>query len=394
MLCSSYVGSWIDSSPSRILPLLTTISTNHGATTAAYMCWAILAKVVGKQTVESTNSTPKVLLYIAILFLDAIQELSTIGNRLSLELDCVPALVDDSKIDSTYTLTQVNSVMRRIDMICKLIAPTVLPLIVGTLTNHAAWISLLAGITMISWGLEIWCAGLIAQDNARLCRPKEIDEVSQSLPVTSEQGADSFGRIRQAIFDGPIERLRYYFSMAIWPASLSLSIIQLTVLAYSATLMTFMLNIGFSLTSITIARASASILALASTFITPMIVKHMKKRQNQKNILDEESIVRRVGLWGIISQFLCLVMKSTNLNVSLADFLTVTCGNHHVDVINRSYHIIVTHPPFGHTILFPLALSHRPLDVRPHGSRTRASRDPYIAAFYLLKRRAIPALLL
>jgi iron-regulated transporter 1 len=78
------------------------------------------------------------------------------------------------------------------------------------------------------------------------------------------------------------------------------------------------LEIGFSLSSITIARASGAIMALSSTVITPALVGHMRKRLgrnrgSQGGKREEEDdelegkVVRTVGLWGISFQFVCLV---------------------------------------------------------------------------------------
>jgi iron-regulated transporter 1 len=318
VLCSSLVGSWIDRAPSRLPPLITTIFANHGAISAAYLCWLFWHAVLGQQTGETQSSTttpPQACLFGFILLLDVVQELSAIGNRLSLERDWVPTLVDPIASHTEYGLTQINAVMRRIDLICKLVAPSLLPFIVSNLASHEAWILLLTGVTITLWALEVWCARMIARENPQLSDPKvNIDENGGAAFSVAQQSKTGIPhRLYKALFQDPFWRLRQYFSMSIWPASISIAILQMTVLAYSATLITYLLEIGFSLTSITIARASGSIMALTSTFITPITVRYLKRRQTRgalRKAVSNSTVVRKVGLWGIVSQFICMVLFS------------------------------------------------------------------------------------
>jgi iron-regulated transporter 1 len=118
------------------------------------------------------SSLSRGFLFGFILLLDVIQDLGAIGNRLSVERDWVPVLVGPITSDTTYGLTQINAVMRRIDLICKLVAPSLLPLIVSTFNSRAAWIILLTITTILLWAAEVWCAHIIAKDNSQLRLPK------------------------------------------------------------------------------------------------------------------------------------------------------------------------------------------------------------------------------
>jgi hypothetical protein len=52
-------------------------------------------------------------LFAGILLSDVVQELSAIGNRLSLERDWVPALIDHDESGLRYSLTQMNAVIKK-----------------------------------------------------------------------------------------------------------------------------------------------------------------------------------------------------------------------------------------------------------------------------------------
>ncbi|KUJ06489.1 uncharacterized protein LY89DRAFT_692462 [Mollisia scopiformis] len=259
-------------------------------------------------------------LYGLILLLDVIHDLSAIGNRLSLERDWVPVLVGPITPETTYGLTQVNSVMVRLELLVKLIAPSLLPIIMSTFKSREGWILLLVAITLGMWATEVGCARLVARENPELQEPKKIS----ADPATMEdlEIEDQFVHLKPGIsslpkkiyfvlYQDPAVRLRHFFSVSMWPASISLALLQVTVLAYSATMITYLLQTGFSISIITVARASGAITGLSSTVITPWLVGMLRSRYIHRENTNEDGeddaaegkVVRTVGLWGIMFQF-------------------------------------------------------------------------------------------
>jgi iron-regulated transporter 1 len=331
MLFSSAVGSWIDRSPSRMSTQLTTISLNHAAVVASYVAWLFWPVIAGwgnggaGENQGPFSSFQKGILYGVILLLDVVHDLSNIANKLSLERDWVPVLVGPITPEITYGLTQVNSVLVRIEMICQLCAPLLLPFIMS-LNSRTGWILLLAGTTVVLWIIEVWIARLIARENAELQTLKKFsndaatveDLVIENQYEHLKPGIQSLPRkLYFVLYKDPAVRLRHYFSVGMWPASIANGMLNLTVLAYSATLITYLLEIGFSLESITVARASGAIMGLSGTVITPALVAFLRKRELRRSLTSDENeveedggegkIVRKVGFWGISSQFLCMV---------------------------------------------------------------------------------------
>jgi iron-regulated transporter 1 len=293
--------------------------------------------VPGEGTTHSESpfsNFQKGIVFGIILLLDIIHDLGAIGNRLSLERDWVPVLVGQITPDINYGLTEVNSVMTRIDLVCKLVAPSLLPVIISAWNSRTGWILVLAVLTAVFWALEVWCARIIARENLELDVPKmplydsatEEDLAMEDRYNHLKPGLQSLPqKMYFILYQDPAVRLRHYFSIPMWPASIASALLQLTVLAYSATLITYLLEIGFSLSSITIARASGAIMALSSTVITPALVGHMRKRlsrnrfsggqrENKENDEFEGKAVRTVGLWGISCQFTCLVSSGHSVS--------------------------------------------------------------------------------
>jgi iron-regulated transporter 1 len=283
----------------------------------AYLCWLSWPFPTAYDSQVSAaapfSELGKGFLFGFILLLDIIHDISAIGNRLSVERDWIPVLVGPVAVDMDYGLTQVNSVLVRLDLICKLVAPSLLPLVVHIFTSQTVWIFCVALLTVVFWVLETHIAHIIARENPRLSSPKPPP--SPALQSTYLHSKYSYPQhIYGIIYAHPVHRLRQYFAVPIWPASIAIALLQLTVLAYSATLITYLLEIHFSLVSITTARASGAIFALASTVFTPIVVSWLRKREKRKRGrlcgYDEEievQVVQKVGFWGVAGQFFCLV---------------------------------------------------------------------------------------
>ncbi len=234
--------------------------------------------------------------------------------------------------------------MARLEQICKLVAPSLLPLIMKSFGSQTGWIPLLAALTVFLWVVEVWCARTIVRENPELEIPKKASSdlaTAEDLDLERrfkhlKPGVLSWPRkLYFIMYRDPSVRLKHYFSIPMWPASISYALLQLTVLAYSATLITYLLEIGFSLASITIAQASGSITSLASTFITPLAVKALRKQHNRTVLAKdgdegdnggEGQISRTIGFWGITSQFLCLVTSHPSIRYGRLERSLTTLG--------------------------------------------------------------------
>lgn len=329
MLFASAVGNWIDRAPLRMPALIKTIALNHAAIILSYLAWLNWPLFVADPDQVNPNGPysnfNSGLLYSIIVFLDIVHDLSAIGNRLAVDRDIVPVLVGPITPDIMYSLTQVNAVMVRIDLLCKLVAPSLLPLVTAFFASRSSWILLLSIITALFFLGEILCVFvLFAECKEELLTPKTAPPEQATMGLGTEDQYDYLKpeiglwpkKLFIALYQDPAARLKHFFSFPMWPASVSIALLQLTVLAYSATLITYLLEIGFELSSITIARASGAILALSSTIITPWAVNFLRERNNRRAIGgqsqddDEGSegrIVRTVGIWGISSQLLCMI---------------------------------------------------------------------------------------
>lgn len=330
MLFSSAIGNWIDRSQSRLKPLLTSVYLSHSAIALSYLVWLLWPIIpsdgYGDEDSEpkvSALNAPKALLFSVIILLDVIHDMSSIANRISLERDWVPVLVGPITPEVTYGLTQVNAVMKRLDLVSKLVAPTIIPFVIAVFNFREGWITLLAISTVVFMIIQVRSMHVIVRENPELRALKNVLDglvADEGYKEDYQYGHINSGfrswprRMHIAMYKNPVARLTQYFSMPVWPASMAECLAQMTVLAYSSTLITYLLTVGFSLGVVTIARASSTIMGLASTFIAPMAANFVRRRKSRqfldRNTAGDEvegAVVRNVGIWGISSQVLCMV---------------------------------------------------------------------------------------
>ena len=339
MFFSSAVGNWIDRSQSRLRPLLTSVYLSHGAITLSYLVWLLWPIVPSDGFADDKSEAhvtawnlSKMVLFGLIVLLDIIHDLSAIANRVSLERDWVPVLVGPITPEVTYGLTQVNAVMKRLDLASKLVAPSILPLIIVVFNFREGWILLLATTTIVFLIIQVRSVYVIARENPELRARKSPStgmSTNEDYGIEHESGLLRTGfrtwpfKIYVSAYKNPVARLWHYFSMPVWPASMAEALAQMTVLAYSSTLVTYLFEAGFSLNAVTLARASGTIMALASTVIAPMAVNFIRRRRNRQSPNSnpagddiEGAVVRSVGLWGILSQVLCMVRMNLSCIVT------------------------------------------------------------------------------
>ncbi|KAI9048413.1 hypothetical protein LZ554_007249 [Drepanopeziza brunnea f. sp. 'monogermtubi'] len=298
ILFASSVGSWIDKSSNRTTPLRISIIVNHGAVVLTYLAWILWPAVAEHDSTFARNT-----LFVAILVLDVLQVLSATGNSLSLSRDCIPVLADST---SPHTLTQVNAVIARVNLFCKIASPSLLPIIVNAY-SRSTWISIVALSTVVVWTAEMYCLKHVSRENPRLTLSKD-----QDFPLDGALEEEVYGReasfilkAHSLLYQGPAFRLRHFFSIAVWPASITMAFLYLTVLVYSAALITYLLHSGVPLSVVTLARTSGSLMGFVATFTTPVVSRYLTGKLPAGSA--NGTISRKLSSWGITGQFLALI---------------------------------------------------------------------------------------
>ena len=220
-----------------------------------------------------------------------VEKLSRGTNILSMERDWVPTLANtsvDAKNPVPYDLTHLNTTMKRIDMLCKLVAPLAVSTFVSTIKSERIAAVVLATISSLSIGPECWSALQVWDQNSRLRAPKgKINDAATSsqrdqpmqlyhtkMPL-ARLALDIYQKITSQTMSSIgsyVADLMYYFHTSVWIPSLCAAVPHASVLTFSGTMLTYLLNAGYSLNIITGARASGAVFEISSTFLFPWAV--------------------------------------------------------------------------------------------------------------------------
>ena len=317
LLLSSAVGSAIAKAPNRLRPLLWSISINRASVTIACSGWFILVRVPSESS-TGVFSPLRISFFIFVVAVGMAEKLSAIANMITSEREWIPTLASGHEAGS---LTTLNAVMRRIDLTCKILAPLV---VAGTisLSSTATGALMIAGTSIASWGVEVLAAQYVWRCNPILHKPSTQELQQPSVTPSSGQPNPVHTIARSTRMQ--MENLQAYFGANVWVPSFALSLLHVSVLSYSATLITYLLNSGFSLPSITIARTLGGIIEVSSTYLAPVGVRSLGRvrdldgYQRVAGVAQEDDLeyapkednligLARTGLWGICLQTASLV---------------------------------------------------------------------------------------
>ena len=302
---ASALGRWVDRAPSRLRVLLLTIIINRISILISCMIWfAILS---------FSYSAPKKVFFALALLLGMVEKLSRGTNILSMERDWVPTLANpsvDAKHPAPFDLTHLNTTMKRIDMLCKLIAPLAVSTFVSVIESDRIAVVVLTAISLLSLGPECWGVRQVWEQNRRLrVRKERADDsamncdqdqpmrlvhtnmlsVRQALNLYRKTTLYVVGSIRAYMAD-----FGYYFHTSVYIPSLCAAVPHASVLTFSGTMLTYLLNAGYSLNVVTVARASGAIFEISSTFLFPWAVGTLCKT-NHARFGHDTSGYREVG---------------------------------------------------------------------------------------------------
>jgi iron-regulated transporter 1 len=230
------------------------------------------------------NGAPKSFVFAIILVIGIIEYLSRRANVLSMERDWVPLLAPPSLPTANSeqrTLAHVNSVMARIDIGCKLIAPIAVTGFSSLVPLGVVLISVIV-FNLLGAFLEILTAWEVWKQSDVLRKPKVVSAAADDFP-TGDSPRDLnwtakvtwLGSFVVAWWSHLRQSFEIYFSSEVWIPSIAMTMTQSSILSVSGILIVFLLNSGYSLKTVTIAETLSALFELSSTFSTPYAVSRL-----------------------------------------------------------------------------------------------------------------------
>ncbi|KAL9013661.1 MAG: hypothetical protein Q9173_001655 [Seirophora scorigena] len=228
---------------------------------------------------------------------------SIMWQRIPVAASCVIFLL----LNSCGEGLDLNAVMRRIDLIAKLVAPLSVAFVHATLTKAALWAVLASNITSVL--IEYVAIAQVHDAVLALARPlgnperpmRNMDPLGVEEPTTIEHR--SHWKRVQSWFEKVTLPWSLYFRSPLLLASLSLSILYLTVLSFNAQMVTYLLTVGYSALWVAILRLLSVVVELGATWAAPIVMSRIGPV--------------RSGLWFITWQFGCAAVGVAIFNMTV-----------------------------------------------------------------------------
>jgi iron-regulated transporter 1 len=332
-LLGTFLGDFVDRNPRMRVVWISLLVQN----TLVCACSVALAVLFGLN-MDICSDVPLylfALLTAIVIVLGASGNLATVVNTIAVEKDWVVVIADKNK----DILASLNANMRRIDLICKLLAPAAAGAILqftGPLTTTivvASWnvVSFFAELSLI-WLVYRWVPALAVK---KLRKSHAIETADEPLIEDAEEEEEEESALGEGeelkIFDeekekeentqvkkiqagstashptwcsrllAPMTSLRYgwsnYWRQEIALAGVSMAVIYLTVLGFSGVTATYFLTQGLPNSAIGAGQGAGALIGVAGTIAYPSIRRRVG--------------TVRTGMFGISCQLsmlsLCLV---------------------------------------------------------------------------------------
>ena len=274
------VGRYVDQGDRLKVVRLSIVGQRMAVILSCLGFWALSTSVLGFPSLR-----PLLIALLAVLACG--EKLCSIMNLIAIERDWVVIVAENSR----YGLEVLNSQMRRIDIICKLVGPLAIALVDGYSTTIA--IIAVLGMNAFSVPIEYFTiATVYSKISALQARPGVSTNVDVSSATSEVPGARRLGSLCVTQIRSIYHGLAYYVCHQVFLPSIALCLLYFTVLSFSGQMVTFLLSVGLSSAQVGILRTFSTAIELSATWLAPMAMNRVGPL--------------RGGLWFINWQMSCL----------------------------------------------------------------------------------------
>ncbi|KAJ4269996.1 hypothetical protein NW762_001669 [Fusarium torreyae] len=278
---SSWVGNYIDRKD-RLKTVRLSIVSQRLVVAASCAIFLVLSKV------QALSHELRIGLLAVLILMACIEKLAAIMNLVSVERDWVIVVAHSG----TSALRTMNSQMRRIDLICKLLGPFFIGIIDGISTETAILVNLTMNCASVI--LEYFTISRVYYQVPELQQPKTAPQIAAANEGNVQQARQSLWKsfkkgVQKAYLD-----LRLYFKHPAFSPSFSVALLYCTVLSFGGVMVTYLLSSGFTSTQIAAMRTVSVAFEVLATWIGPWLMKKIGPV--------------RAGIWFLSWQLACLAV--------------------------------------------------------------------------------------
>ncbi|KAF4460845.1 hypothetical protein FALBO_12369 [Fusarium albosuccineum] len=257
---SSWVGQYIDRED-RLKTARLSIVSQRLVVAASCAVFLVLGRA------HHLSHGLRIGLLALLIILACIEKLSAIMNLVSVERDWV-VVVSQS---DTNALRAMNSRMRRIDLVCKLLGPFFIGIMDGVSTETAIVVNLVMNCTSVV--IEYFTIARVYYQVPELQHPKTTPLLAAYSEDDSHQSRRSLVRSLTLAVKKICQDLRLYTKHPVFVPSFAGALLYCTVLSFSGVMVTYLLSVGYTSTQIATARTVSVAFEVLATWIGPWVMK-------------------------------------------------------------------------------------------------------------------------
>jgi solute carrier family 40 (iron-regulated transporter), member 1 len=158
ILFSGTVGSYVDSIPRLTLVRLCIVTQKVSAGIAYALILLLFLLRPLREGAEQGRSAPAPvwLIFSGVVLMGCVLKLSTIGISIAVERDWITTIADGDE----RRLGMLNTLIRRIDLISKLVAPLFVSMLTTTI-SYSWSVKILLGLAVTTLIFEYWCEDVL-----------------------------------------------------------------------------------------------------------------------------------------------------------------------------------------------------------------------------------------
>ncbi|KAF4975832.1 hypothetical protein FZEAL_7451 [Fusarium zealandicum] len=339
---SSWVGQYIDRED-RLKAVRLSIVSQRLVVAVSCAIFLVLGRV------QDLSPGLRNGLLALLVLMACIEKLAAIMNLVSVERDWVVVVAQSD----TTALRTMNSQMRRIDLICKLLGPFFIGIMDSISTETAIFVNL--GMNCTSVIVEYFTIARVYHQVPELQQPKTTPRIAELDGENSQQTAQGPWRSLKKAVRKLRQDLGLYFNHPVFVPSFAGALLYCNVLSFSGVMVTYLLSSGYTSTQIAVARTVSVAFEVLATWVGPWLMKRIGPVRAglwfstwqlsclavgisifwrySDNVLVSTlglvggSILSRVGLWGFDLSTQIIIQEETEASLNIMPIQEVEAEN-------------------------------------------------------------------
>ncbi|KAK9430537.1 Ferroporti-1 [Lipomyces doorenjongii] len=261
----------------------------------ACSCALFAAMIILNVGASATSMLIKAGFIVMLSAFACVEKLASIMNTVSVERDWVVVIAGSSTAD----LRQLNSIMRRIDLFCKMAGPLAISFLIGFTVLGSVWTLLILNI--VSVFVEYFTIARVYRLVPALAtRPSDVDHAGDSdsadAGLLAAENDISDSAVSDSAVPASASPWSTYIHHELFLPSFALSCLYFTVLNFGGQFVAYLLTVGYKPSVVGVLRTASVVFELSATWIAPIVMKKIG--------------AIRGGLWFVNWQAICCVVAA------------------------------------------------------------------------------------